>query len=338
VINTFFAFLVAATLVQLFFREFNLLLQADINLYFLRSPVAWIATLLFVFSIGILAGIYPALQMSGQSPLDIFSGKISSRGGGLFSRRFLLVFQFSSAAALLISIFSMQNQIMYMQNQNLGFDTEQVIFMGTAGYNDEKKLDLLHRLKRIPDVEFACISQEVPGSLQSDDISPVDDPESLFYGLDVMPIRADLEYFEVYDLKFTHGGDIMQHSSQRNFTPDTSTESSVDYIIINETCREALKLDDPVGVPVGNGGIISGVVEDFHFQSLIFPIKPLAIYVTTTGYGWFLSMKINSRDMTKTMEEVRKTFAEMWPEQKNYTAARKSIHSATKIYLCGRLF
>ncbi len=303
VITTFLAFTVAATLVQLLFKQFNQLLQSDVDLYFLFSPIAWLISLLFVLLIGILSGLYPAIKMASGSPLDIFFGKPGRRGGILFTRRILMVIQFTSAVVLLLLIFSMQRQIKFMQNYKLGFGKEQIIWMGTGGFRVEDKLELKSRLERIPEIKVASFSSPIPGENQSEDLTLYNEPGSIFHGLEMKFAVADPEFFKVYDLKLTQGEEILQ-------------ESTVDYVVINETCRLALELDDPVGHTGQYGAMIAGVFEDYHFQSLKYPIKPMSIYVSSKPIGWYLSMIIDSLDIKKAMEEIQSAMNSMMDERR----------------------
>ncbi len=311
VITTLFSFLIAATLAQLLFPSFNYLLQSDINLYFLRSPIAWIATLLIIFLVGIISGLYPAIHMSGEHPLNIFSGGQGKRRKGLTTRRVLMVIQFSSAVVLLYVIISMQQQIRFMKTQDLGFDREQVVHLGTGSLNNQVKIKILDRIKRIPEVEYACLSHPVPGLNHTDDINVVDDPESLFYGMELKVIIADLDFFRVYDLNFTQGAEILDLSSLNSYNRDTSENNSNNFFVINETCRKALGIDDPVGITtsgMGPGGMIVGVVEDFHFQSLMFPVKPMAIWLRTKGQPWTISVKFISKNIAKTLQKIESAY------------------------------
>jgi putative ABC transport system permease protein len=47
-------------------------------------------------------------------------------------------------------------------------------------------------------------------------------------------------------------------------------------IVINETAEKMLGFDDPIGQRIGND-VIVGVVKDFHFRPLHYPIGPLVI-------------------------------------------------------------
>ncbi|MCP4313807.1 MAG: FtsX-like permease family protein [Bacteroidetes bacterium] len=310
VITTFLSFLIAVTLLQLLFGHFNYLLQSDINLYFLKYPQAWIFIVPAILVIGIISGIYPAIRMSSGSPVPKLAGDSKSGGRGLIIRRVLMLVQFTSAVILMSGILIMHLQIRYMKKQDLGFDAEQIVMIRTNWLTEEQRLLLLSRLDRYPEIEKAGLSLQIPGRYNADN-APVNNPNSIFNGLSVVFNMADLEFFEVYDLKFTLGGDILDQSSLRRINYDTTIETDETYIVINETCRKAIKLDDPVGYQLSDNTYIRGVIEDFHFQSLQYPVKPLLISLMYPGEGHALSMRINSADIQKTLRNVEKEYHEI---------------------------
>lgn len=309
-ITTFFSFLVAATLVQLLFQNFNEMIQADMNLYFLRLPFFWAIELSFILLTGTIAGLYPAFRLSRLSPQDVFIGG-QKRGSGLIFRRILLVVQFSSAVILLLAIFTMQRQIDQMKIQDPKFPTEQLVYMQTGSLGHEKNKLLRERLERIPEIRHATFSYPFPGLLSSDESSIIDDPNSVFHGLNLYTMYADPEFFDVYGLNFTQGGEILQQSRIRDWYESESIDSALTFYIINETCRTALGLEDAVGYEVGTNKYIMGVVEDFHFQSFRYPIKPMAILLVPVGSGYLMSVKMDSPDPERTMEQILEAFGQL---------------------------
>ncbi len=306
VITTSLSFLMSVLCLLLFFPWFNNLLQTEINLYFLSNPLAWIFILFSILSIGILSGVYPAIRMSSRSPVVALTGNTKGSGRGLVTRRILMLMQFTVAVILMIGILFMHIQIRYMKKQDLGFDAEHIVWTGTGSWPVERKLLLLSRLDKYPEIEKACLSWQVPGNF-TDNSNLVDDPGTIWHGLDLEAMSAGPYFFDVYDLQITHGAEILDQISKRGFTRDTS-RTAPRYCYINETCRKALQLEDPVGYHLEGRWFIGGVFKDFHFQSLQFPIKPLSIWLIEPGEGWFLSMKINSPNIHNTLREIDEEF------------------------------
>lgn len=313
-ITTFFSFLVALTLIQLLVHSFGEMIQADINLYFLRLPFFWVLAWSSVLLTGIIAGLYPAFRLSGLSPLDVIKGG-RKKGSGLIFRRILLVVQFFSAVVLLLAIFTMQRQIVQMKKQDPKINTDQLIYMQTGSLGHENNKLLRERLEQIPEVQHATFSIPYPGLSSSEELSMIDDPNSVFHGLNLYIMYADPEFFDVYGLNFTQGGEILKQSRIRDWAESKSIDSSLTYYIINETCRKALGLKDAVEYQVGTNTYIMGVVEDFHFQSFRYRIMPMAILLVPVGSAYLMSVKMDSPDPERTMEQIKKAMRDLEEEQ-----------------------
>lgn len=77
--------------------------------------------------IGLLAGIYPALVLSGFKSSAILKGRFSSSKRGVLLRKVLVVTQFAMSIMLIISTAVVYVQLSYMRNQSLGFKKDQVV-------------------------------------------------------------------------------------------------------------------------------------------------------------------------------------------------------------------
>jgi putative ABC transport system permease protein len=124
---TFFGFILGIILVLIFREPFNNLLGLTINSSFLTSK-AFISMLVLLFaSSTVLAGIYPALILSGFSPIKVLKGDYIGRNQGAKTRRLMMVVQFTVSATLIICSLIMHQQIRYMKNKDLGFNKDQVL-------------------------------------------------------------------------------------------------------------------------------------------------------------------------------------------------------------------
>ncbi len=283
IITTFLSFLIALTILQLLFQTFNRMLQADINLYFLNYPQAWILGLLAILVIGILSGIYPAIRMSSGNPVMAISGYSRRSFGGLLTRRILMTIQFASAVILMIGILVMHLQIRYMKEQDLGFNAERIVWTiwgKVSKMSIEHKRLLLSRLEKYTEIEKACFSNMVPGNMV-ENFEPVDNPDSEFHGLHLDNFRANREFFEVYGLKLTQGSEILDHIPLDKSSGDNTFTDSIRYYVVNETFQKIYNEENPD---------IVGVVQDFHCRSLQYSNNPL--YILLTPKGWLSPLLI----------------------------------------------
>ncbi|HYC29483.1 MAG TPA: ABC transporter permease, partial [Chitinophagaceae bacterium] len=98
--------------------EFNPVTNPLLGLLILAGGVA----------IGILAGIYPALILSGFQPIRVLkSMKLSASGGSHIPvlRQALVVVQFALSALLIVSAIIVFKQTNYLNSKDLGFNKEQ---------------------------------------------------------------------------------------------------------------------------------------------------------------------------------------------------------------------
>jgi putative ABC transport system permease protein len=80
--------------------------------------------------IGILAGIYPALMLSGFQPIKVLKNmRFTGSGSGTpLLRQALVVVQFTLSALLIISTLIVYRQTNYLNDKDLGFNKEQVLY------------------------------------------------------------------------------------------------------------------------------------------------------------------------------------------------------------------
>ena len=303
-----FAFLLGMMLSQLALSSFNNL--ADKELVFpLGNIIFWLSALVGVVLIGVLAGSYPALYLSGFKPIKTLSGRFLEKGGNLSLRNGLVVFQFIIAVLLIVGTLVINDQMEYIQNKSLGFDREQVLIIDNAEPLREKAFTLKEQLLNNPKIKSATVSGFLPvPSYRSD--SPLCKTAEIT-GIGCVSIQMwniDDDYIETMGMEIIKG---------RNFSPDMPTDSS--GIIINETAASILGYDDPIGQKLYGGSgfdpnsgnpmpeqTIIGVVKDFHFKSLRQNIGAVSLWLNP--YPGYISLKVDTEDLTTLIPEIEQTW------------------------------
>jgi putative ABC transport system permease protein len=77
-------------------------------------------------------------------------------------------------------------------------------------------------------------------------------------------------------------------------------------IVINETAEKMLGFDDPIGQRIGDN-VIVGVVKDFHFRSLHYPIEPLVMSNNPEEIET-MNVRIASGNSSKTLNYISDTY------------------------------
>ena len=131
----------------------------------LTNPVLGLMILAAGVIIGILAGIYPALVLSGFRPIQVLkNSKPSGRGAHTsWLRQGLVVVQFTLSALLIVSAIIVYRQTKYLNHSDLGFNKEQVVFFEIKG-DVEKNLETFKsELKASPGVLSVTSGYGLPG-------------------------------------------------------------------------------------------------------------------------------------------------------------------------------
>lgn len=296
------SFLLAILLVGLVMPLFNTITGKELQLLSSADSFLYAGLLLLVLIVGLIAGSYPALYLSGLIPVRVLKGNFITSGSRVFVRRGLVVAQFAVAVALIISTVVVFSQLRYWQTKNLGFDKEHLVNVYLSGVDGNAKMPLL---------KSAFLSQS--GVLQASghnflmgsgvfNNNPVvregeDDKDGFVAGI----IQSDFDLLKTTGIKLVAG---------RDFNPALSTDSSDAYIINQAAAKQLGYRDDAIGKRIewrpgymSRHGTIIGVVKDFNLRSLQSPVDPI-IYMVRQDEVAIITLRLAAGDQKAIMKRV----------------------------------
>lgn len=309
------AFLLGLMLAQISLPYYNDLANKQLVLPF-ASGGFWFLSIASIILIGLMAGIYPALFLSGFKPIRALSGKFFEKHGSVNLRSGLVVFQFLIALMLIAATLVIQEQMDFIQDKKMGFDREQVLVINDAYALNNNLEAYKNQMLQKTEVINASVSSFLPVPSSRSDSPLCKSSEIREDNCVAMQIwDVDEGYISTLGMELLDG---------RNFSPDMPTDSNA--IIINETAARLFGLENPVGENIygsrrfnPEGGHmmeplkIIGVVKDFHFESLRENIRALSFILSpSTGN---LSLKIKSNDPASLIASAERMWKEMAPEQ-----------------------
>ena len=209
-----------------------------------------------------------------------------------------MVFQFTLSVILIIAVLVVYKQIQFVQNKNLGYNKDNVIYFETNGRVEENVNTFLTEVKKIPGVVNASsIGHDMIG--RQNNTSGLDwegkDPESkiLFEN-----VRVNYDLLETLGVELVEG-----RSFSRDFLTDTAK------IIFNEAGIRAMGYqDEPVGKVIRLWDEVDfeivGVAKDFHFQSLHTEVNPL-FFRLVPEQTWNVMVKIESGLEKETIDRIK---------------------------------
>ncbi len=301
ILMNLFAGMVAFGLVITFLPEFREITGSAI---FLKPSVTLIVTfILIILASGLFSGIYPALFLSGFSPLSILSGLKSSDFHGKWLRKGLVIFQFCISLVLIVAVVVVQHQVDFLSSKDLGYNKTQLISISTKGLSRNKRIPFIEEIKRLPGIEnVSGITHALFGAQRSGAnlTWKGKDPENRIW-FDIG--YAYYNMLEILEIPILYG---------RTFSDNFGNES--DKAIINETALKITGLQNPIGETIKIGERpyeIIGVTKDFHFHSLHDHIRPTIF--TYNEFATRIVAKINAQNEQKALQGIKKVYSELNP-------------------------
>lgn len=261
-----------------------------------------------VLILGLISGVYPAFFLSAYRPVEVLKGNTSRRDRGQLLRRGLVVVQFALAITVAIVMSFIYSQVQYMQEQELGFESEQTLVIPINTPEAVDKLQALKpEMKQNPRIAGITVSSSLPGTWCPDNMFKIvgkeEDQGAYMYW-------TDPDFLQTLNIGLTQGNFF----SWQDYT-DTTGRS----FVVNEAFVRAYKLSTPVGHQMGISGqekmgTIIGVVKDFHFQSLESKIQPLILLPNVKSRGaQYAAIRMNSKDIRSTVAFIENLWKRIEP-------------------------
>ncbi len=319
-----FALILGLTLAQLFLPAFNRLADADLAFDLFGEPALWLVLAGLALVVGLVAGGYPALVLSGFRPTEVLKGT-ARLGGRRWLTRGLVVVQFALSIAFVAGALIMSDQLTYLSEKELGFNEEHVVAIYTDEVEEEAPSDepgdeveqgptFYERFRtealRYPSVQaVAGAFSDFPGSfgnnLQLGDTAQVRTH---------MNIVSD-NFVEVMQIDLLSGRDLSADGFSGEGAPALVNEALVRAL--GWTSPEAaLGKDLPLETFMGGAPVrVVGVVENFHFESLHQEISPFIVQENSEMARSIstLLVRIAPEDIVQTLARLESVWQEVAP-------------------------
>jgi putative ABC transport system permease protein len=303
-LQTFLATVLAFFLVQLILPTFNHLASKELilNISFKLIINLFILTLI----VGVISGIYPSFYLSSFPPVSIFRrGTISGSRSSLI--RLLVTVQFTLAIFFIVATLMFIKQLNFIHNKNLGLDDKNVVVIPTGLWYDNKEFK--QELLRNPNILNVSASVAAPIDFDWKLQLPLSQ-QGRIDSLEASLFWVDEDFAKTYHLEIVKGQFL--HMNYNDFWKETKKKNdTMDYtvslpIVINETAEKLLGFDDPIGQRMGDN-IIVGVVKDFHFRPLRYPISPIVMTYDPQNI-MIMNIRIAPRNTSETLNYIRDTY------------------------------
>lgn len=288
---------------------FNTLLDTTLTLSMVPAYYSMGGLALLAIVLGIISGIYPALIISGFSPLEIFRPSLHGFFSHQFFRRVLVSVQFVISITLIAGTLLVFNQLSLVRTRNLGFHKDATLLVRLNGNNGiRERMDVVKdQLSKLPGVVSVTASHRVPGETTTNLFGQLETKEGNLSPTNINTNFVDHDFLPAYGIPLVAG---------RNFSRDFPADDTTAFIV-NETAMKDFgwTLQSALGKHVeqnGKKGTIIGVCKDFHYRSLHQAIQPLLFTMRRQAYNT-ISLKVNSENMPGLVSDVEKLWKQIAP-------------------------
>ncbi|MEX1329195.1 MAG: FtsX-like permease family protein [Desulfobacterales bacterium] len=306
---SFVSFVISSGLVEIALPFFRFLTGSELSFDYIIMPRLILGYLGLVSFVAFVAGSYPAFFLSAYQPIKVLTGKLKTGVTGIRIRSILVTFQFTISIGLIIGSVISFSQLSYMKQKRLGLKKEQIVVIRIVDDSLRKMIPTIKaELTSISGIVDVAASSHVPGRV-SDWRAFVPQGYNLSQTRMMGKISINPDFIPTMGIQIV---------DRRNFSHEIINDQS-EPILINEAAARRYDWKNPVGKTVhllmnDTNKTVIGVVRDYHLRSLHHEIMPLYIDNDPSNF-LYISTKIIPEDVSKTLRDLRKKWAEIAPDQ-----------------------
>ncbi|WP_114791056.1 FtsX-like permease family protein [Niabella yanshanensis] len=277
---------------------------SDFPVYYILYPI------LFIFFVGMGAGLYPAFVLASLKSVESLKGKSGSVKDNVLLRKGLVVFQFITATVAFVGAIVISKQVNFFLSKKLGYNKDYIISAqvprdwSQAGV--DKMIATRNQFKMLPGIKDVSLSYEVPDGNNAGQAYIYRQGTDTAKALPMQFLSSDEQFINLYQISLTGGTGFLGNRLDSG------------KIIMNETAIRSLGFntsEDALGQQVrflGDPTIfeITGITNDFHFGSMQQKVQPVIIAnVQFSQIYRYLSFKLAPGNLSSDIDVLQKKWS-----------------------------
>lgn len=259
---------------------------------------------LFALFTGITAGIFPAFYFSGLNPIQALKNKINTRGSSMRLRKGLTIFQFTLSFGFILALVVFSRLYQYSINFDFGFEKNNIVDVELRDVDPTLFKTAFSQLASVKSVSMSSGLLGIGAPTIWIHNSEADSTE-------VAQLFVDSHFINNFKLTFLVGKNFPDEPWQRER-----------YIIVNEEFLKEYKINNPadalgkVYTVDGADLEVIGVLKNFHFSSLRYPITKFFFRMNPKEYV-YANLQVTSTDAFSLFTQMENTWKQL-PTQKKF--------------------
>lgn len=315
ILLTMFCLPIVWALLQLGLPYVNAFLGWELDTSLLYNFPIFLTLIGILTLTGIFSGLYPSLVYGQKSMVNLFGAPLTGKlGKRLFNfRNSLVTIQFTLLIGLLSITWFIHQQMNFINQKDLGFEKEGIVFFNMAG--GDRYDQLKTKLEQLPEIEAVGGGMRPGQEMYNQLTYKLKGTEHVFS--DASTAYPDPDMFQTLGIECkacekVKGGKerilvINQTAAQQiaqvnNFKP----EELIGQTIILEPEYE--NEENGFGFP----HVIEGIIDDYTYFSLKYPASPLFMHVfPRPNWGTEMVIRANTNNWHRTISKIEAAYKEV---------------------------
>jgi putative ABC transport system permease protein len=283
---------------SLIFQRLENLFQIT-GLSFKGRELLYAGFVLFAILFGAIAAFYPSRYITSPPISQAVKGKMLFSGKGKNFRNVLITVQFVFTIALIAASLTIEKQLHFWNNFDIGIDKENVLYLQTSNVLRNSHQAFADELMKNTEITNYCYSQFLPGRV------------GMGWGRKVDGKQIQMQAWPIDDRFIDFFGIEMQEG--RAFRQG---EADMDNFILNEKAVQQFGWEKPMEKRFGGLGAegeVIGVCKNFNYASLKGEITPM-VFWRTDGRENNILIKSRGGHFTQIRKYIEETARRFDPE------------------------